>query len=266
MQTNLTIALAQLEITTDPAVNLSKAEVFTHQAASQGADIIVFPEMFMGLPTPDRPPIKIVEDCEHTFIDRLKTLSSEMDISITAGCWENCQDSQRVYNTAYTFSPKGGTIAAYRKMHLFDALSVRESDTMVPGTALPPVVEIAGIRVGFAICYDLRFPELFRYLSGQGAQLIIVPSGWYQGPMKEDHWLTLLRARAIENTLYVAGCNLIGSSFCGRSSLFDPFGVQLVSAGEEETLLLGKINANRIDIVRQKLPCLLNRRSDLLPG
>lgn len=112
---------------------------------------------------------------------------------------------------------------------------------MVPGTALPPVLEIAGIRVGFAICYDLRFPERFQYLSGQGAQLIIVPSGWYQGPMKEDHWLTLLRARAIENTLYVAGCNLIGSSFCGRSSPFDPFGVQLVSAGEEETLLLGKL-------------------------
>jgi predicted amidohydrolase len=137
---------------------------------------------------------------------------------------------------------------------------------MVPSNSLPPVIEIAGIRVGFAICYDLRFPELFRYLSGQEAQLIIIPSAWYQGPMKEDHWLNLLRARAIENTIYVAGCNLTGPSFCGRSSLFDPFGVQLVSAGEEETLLLGKINANRIDIVRQKLPCLLNRCSDLLPG
>jgi len=266
MQTNLTIALAQVEIATDPAVNLRKAEVFTQQASSQGADITVFPEMFMGLPTSDRPPIKIVEENEYAFIKQLKTLSSEMDISITAGCWEKCQDSQRVYNTAYTISPEGRTIAAYRKMHLFDALSVRESDTMVPGNSLPPVIEIAGIRVGFAICYDLRFPELFRYLSGQEAQLIIIPSAWYQGPMKEDHWLNLLRARAIENTIYVAGCNLTGPSFCGRSSLFDPFGVQLVSAGEEETLLLGKINANRIDIVRQKLPCLLNRRSDLLPG
>jgi predicted amidohydrolase len=137
---------------------------------------------------------------------------------------------------------------------------------VMPGTSLPPVVEIAGIRVGFAICYDLRFPELFRYIAGQGAQLIIVPSAWYQGPMKKDHWLTLLQARAIENTLYVAGCNLIGPSFCGCSSLFDPFGVKLASAEEEETLLLGKINADRIDMVRQKLPCLLNRRSDLLPG
>jgi predicted amidohydrolase len=84
--------------------------------------------------------------------------------------------------------------------------------------------------------------------------------------MKEDHWLNLLRARAIENTFYVAGCNLIGPSFCGRSSLFDPFGVQLAGAGEEEALLVGKINADRIDVVRKKLPCLLNRRRDLLPG
>lgn len=85
MQTDFTIALAQVEIASDPAVNLSKAKVFTQQAASQGADIIVFPEMFMGLPTPDRSPIKIVEDNEHTFIKQLKTLSSEMDINITAG-------------------------------------------------------------------------------------------------------------------------------------------------------------------------------------
>ena len=266
MQTILTIALAQLEIATDPAVNFDKAEIFTQQAASQGADIIVFPEMFMGLPTPDRPPIKIVEDDENTFIERLKNLSSEMGIGITAGCWENYEDSQLVYNTAYTISPEGRTIAAYRKMHLFDALSVRESDTMAPGNVLPPVIQIAGIRIGFAICYDLRFPELFRYLSDQGAQLVIIPAAWYQGPMKEDHWLNLLRARAIENTFYVAGCNLIGPSFCGRSSLFDPFGVQLAGAGEEETLLIGKINADRIDVVRNKLPCLLNRRRDLLPG
>jgi predicted amidohydrolase len=121
-----------------------------------------------------------------------------MDINITAGCWEKSQDSQRVYNTAYTISPEGRTIAAYRKLHLFDALSVRESDTMVSGNALPPVVEIAGIQIGFAICYDLRFPELFRYLACQGAQLIIVPSAWYQGPMKEDHWMNLLRARPLK--------------------------------------------------------------------
>jgi predicted amidohydrolase len=149
---------------------------------------------------------------------------------------------------------------------LFDALNLRESDLVMPGDELPPVIDIAGLKIGFATCYDLRFPEIFRYLSGQGAQLIIMPSAWYQGAMKETHWLTLLAARALENTLYMAGCNLIGPGFCGRSALFDPFGVQLANAGEAETLLIGKISTDRIDSVRQKLPCLKNRRSDLFPA
>jgi predicted amidohydrolase len=265
MHNELTIAMAQLEITPDPIANLKKGEVFARQAAAQGADMIVFPEMFMGHPDPDCPPAKIIEKDKGTFIEGLKVLALETELTVTAGCWEASQDNQRAYNTIYTLSPEGKMIAAYRKIHLFDALSVRESDLMMPGDGLPPVIDIAGIRVGFAICYDLRFPELFRYLSGQGAQLVIVPSAWYQGPMKEDHWLTLLRARAIENTLYVAGCNLIGPSFCGRSSLFDPFGVPLTDAGEDESLLFGKVSNDRVDAVRQKLPCLQNRRSDLFP-
>ena len=156
-------------------------------------------------------------------------------------------------------------VASYRKLHLFDALSVRESDIMAPGKSLPPVVDVGGILVGLTICYDLRFPELFRYLAGQGAQLVIVSSAWYQGPMKEDHWLTLLRARAIENTCYVAGCNLVGPAFCGRSTLFDPFGVPLAGAGEEPALIFGQVSAGRVAAVRQKLPALENRRRDLLP-
>jgi predicted amidohydrolase len=264
MQANLTIALAQLEITPHPSGNFAKAEITALQAASRGADVLVFPEMFMGLPGPDYGPAKIVEKDSGVFVERLRSLASKAELTIIAGCWEAGADNRRVYNTAYTFSPKGHILAVYRKMHLFDALSIRESDTMLPGDALPPVVEIGGIRVGFAICYDLRFPELFRYLASQKAQLVVVPSAWYQGPMKEVHWLTLLRARAIENTFYVAACNLIGPSFCGRSCLFDPFGVLLAGAGEEETLVLGEISTDRIESVRQKLPCLQNRRRDML--
>lgn len=266
MQPDLTIAMAQLKTTPQPAENLAKAETAVHQAVSRGADILVFPEMFMGLPTPKYPPAKIAVTDGGAFLKGLKSLATQAALTISAGCWEVGPDHGRAYNTVYTISPQGRTLAAYRKTHLFDALSVRESDTMAPGHALPPVVEISGIRVGLAICYDLRFPELFRYLAGQGAQLVIVPSAWYQGPMKEDHWLTLLRARAIENTFYVAGCGLIGPSFCGRSALFDPFGVPLANAGEEEELLMGEVNAGRIDGVRRKLPCLQNRRRDLLPG
>jgi predicted amidohydrolase len=216
--------------------------------------------MFMGLPSVERPPHRIAGDDGGAFAKGLAALAVKTGIHITAGCWEAGPDHRRVYNVAQTFSPEGRTPAAYRKVHLFDALNVRESETMAPGDALPPVLDVAGTRVGFAICYDLRFPELFRHLAVQGAQVIVVPSAWYQGPVKEVHWTTLLQARAIENTLYVAGCNLVGASFCGRSALFDPFGIQVIGAGEGEELLVGTVCADRISAVRKKLPSLENRR------
>jgi deaminated glutathione amidase len=259
----ITIALAQLENTPDPTLNLQKAKAAAHEAMRRGARMIVYPEMFMGLPSSGRPPARIALDDGGAFLKGLAALAVETGLWITAGCWEAIPGNSRVYNTAYTISPHGETIAAYRKIHLFDALNVRESDTMAPGQALPPFAEICGIKVGFAICYDLRFPELFRYLALQGIQLVILPSAWYQGAVKEEHWLTLLRARAIENTFYVAGCNLVGPAFCGRSALFDPFGIQFAGAGEEESVITGIIDPDRIEAVRSKLPSLRNRRTSI---
>ena len=110
--------------------------------------------------------------------------------------------------------------------------------------------------------YDLRFPELFRYLALQGADLIIVPAAWYAGTLKEDHWLTLLRARAIENTCYVAGVNLTGPVFCGRSVVFDPFGVVVADAGENVKLLVAQLDPERVKEVRTKLPTLTHVRPE----
>ncbi|MGB5984474.1 MAG: carbon-nitrogen hydrolase family protein [Desulfobacterales bacterium] len=264
MKNQLTLALAQVEPNPDPAANLEKAASFARRAAARNAHLIVFPEMFMGLPTADRSPAQIASADQGGFISGLGTLAAETGLHIMAGCWEAGPEAGKVYNTAMTLSPQGETLAAYRKLHLFDALSVKESDTMLPGDALPEVLEINGVRVGVGICYDLRFPEFFRYLAEQGAQAVLLPSAWYQGPMKEAHWLTLLRARAIENTLYVAGCNLVGPAFCGRSAAFDPFGVPLAGAGEVETLIEFAVEPQRVEAVRQKLPALQNRRRDLL--
>ncbi len=266
MKKKLSIALGQLEISTDPAKNIEKVTAMADQAASGGADWVVFPEMTMGLPVPDRRPIDIITADSGAFVEGVMAVARQTGQIITVGGWEAGPDDRRAYNTVYTIAPDGRILAAYRKIHLFDALSVCESDVMTRGATLPPVIDLSGIRIGFAICYDLRFPELFRYLADQGVHLVIVPSAWYQGPMKEDHWLTLLRARAIENTIYVAGCNLVGSAFCGRSIVFDPFGVPLAGAGEEETLVISDIRPKRVAAVRDKLPCLKNRRRDLLPG
>ncbi len=260
MKNGFIIAMAQVESSPNPRANLEKARTISDQAAARGADLLVFPEMFMGLPAPERPPARIAAEDKGEFSKGLAAVAAGAGLFIAAGCWEEGPQSGRAYNVARIFSPAGQTVAAYRKVHLFDALSVRESDTMAPGDALPPVVEIAGVQVGVAICYDLRFPELFRHLALQGAQVIVLPSAWYQGPVKEVHWTTLLQARAIENTLYVAGCNLVGGAFCGRSALFDPFGIQAVGAGEGEELITGSVDPERIRAVRKKLPSLDNRR------
>lgn len=261
MDTRLTVALAQVEGHPDPRRNLRKARALVREAAERGAHLFVLPEMFMGLPTPERPPAQLARE-EGVFFQRMIASMAQLaGLYIAVGCWEEGPTPELAYNTARLFSPAGEIVASYRKIHLFDALSVRESDTMAPGDEPPPVVTAAGMKVGLAICYDLRFPEIFRYLAAAGAQLILVPSAWYQGPVKELHWTTLLQARAIENTLYVAGCNLVGGSFCGRSAVFDPFGIPLAGAGETEELLFATASSGRIEAVRAKLPALENRRA-----
>jgi predicted amidohydrolase len=263
MDVAVTLALGQVEGSSDPVRNLETARRYAQASAEEGAQILVFPEMFMGLPTPGHPPVRLLRDTALNFFEDLARTAQSFRISIVAGIWEPSPDPDRAYNTAVVLGPEGETLAAYRKLHLFDALNVRESTTMVAGDQPPPVVLLHGLRVGLAICYDLRFPELFRYLADQGAEAVLVPSAWYQGSMKEDHWLTLLRARAIENTFYVAGCNLIGASFCGRSTVFDPFGVPVASAGEGEDLVTARLSSQRVRSVREKLPSLQNRRKDL---
>jgi predicted amidohydrolase len=264
MEVQLRIALGQVSADRQPAKNIAAAGDLARRAAAGGAGLLVLPEMFMARPTADNPPAKLAAADGGRFRDALAQIAAENGLFVVAGGWEASTQPGRAFNTLFAFSPRGRLAAAYRKLHLFDALSLRESDTLVPGAALPPVIDCGGIRLGFAICYDLRFPELFRYLAGQGAQLVIVSAAWYQGVMKEDHWLTLLRARAIENACYVAGCDLVGSPFCGRSTLFDPFGVPLAGAGEEPALIFGTVSAARVAAVREKLPALNHRRRDLL--
>jgi predicted amidohydrolase len=134
---------------------------------------------------------------------------------------------------------------------------------MTGGTTAPPLFSLNNVQVGLAICYDLRFPELFRNLALRGADAVVVPSAWYAGPLKEDHWLTLLRARAIENTIYICGANLAGPPFSARSAIYDPFGAPVAGSGEDETLVCGTIQQSRVEEVRAKLPSLTHVREGL---
>ena len=259
------LALVQPEITADKASNLQLAVRTIRDAANRKTDLIVFPEMFMALPAGDESLASQAEPLDGPFVLALAEVARAHAVNVICGIWEHAPNATRVFNTVVAITSAGKLAATYRKLHLFDALSVRESDQMLRGEEHPPVLTLGSTRVGLAICYDLRFPELFRDLVDRGADVIVVPSAWYAGPFKEDHWLTLLRARAIENTVYVAAANLTGRAFAGRTSLIDPFGVVKATANEGADVVFGETSASRITEVRKKLPTITHRRTDLYP-
>lgn len=264
MENDLKIALAQVAIDPAPERNLDTARNTAMEAVRLGVDLLVFPEMFMALPVKDAALSRVAESpADGPFTSALAAIAREHRIHIIAGIWEKTPDEKRVKNTAVFLSDEGALLTAYSKLHLFDALNIRESDTMAAGDTAAAIVTVKGFNIGLAICYDLRFPELFRDLAQREADLVIVPAAWYAGPLKEAHWHTLLCSRAIENTFFVAGANTTGTAFCGRSAVFDPFGVMKASAGESDELLIASLAKRRIQEVRKKLPSLSHRRREL---
>jgi predicted amidohydrolase len=260
----LRISLAQVTGSESPAKNLEIAGKYIRSAAQEGANLIVFPEMFMALPSQQTPLAQIAEPLDGNFVSGLGHLAKEYNLHVISGVWEQLTDETgKAGNCAIVLDNHGSLLAAYRKIHLFNALNVRESDLMEGGNTPPPIFSINGLKLSIAICYDLRFPELFRNAAQQHVDGVVVPSAWYAGPMKETHWLTLLRARAIENTMYAVGVNLCGTSFCGRSTAYDPFGACQCDGGETENLVSFTMTKRRVTEVRQKLPSLANSRSEL---
>lgn len=264
MENTLKVGICQVEGSPSLQENLEKAHKYFYMAADKGIDLLVFPEMFMAVPGNGIFPSDVAPH-ENSFLSHMTAMSRNFHISCIVGSWEPSDDRKRPYNTACVISQNGDIIARYRKIHLFDALKITESRITSPGPTPPPVVKIKNMNVGIAICYDLRFAEIFRHLTTNGADVIVVISAWYGGIGKEDHWLTMLRARAIEYTCYIVGCNMVGSKFCGRSAVFDPFGISLGDAGEIETLLDTTLKKDRIISVRERLPVLKHRRMDILP-
>lgn len=257
------LGIAQIEACNTPEESLHKARDTVEQAARKGVDLLFFPEMFMAAPEKREEILRMAEPLDGEYVRELCQLAKGDNITLGAGVWEEVSGEDRVYNTFVLINSEGAIQSVYRKLHLFDALNVRESEFMIPGSEPPPIVQVQDFSLGPAICYDLRFPELFRHLALQGAQLILVPAAWYSGPLKEEQWLTLLQARAIENTVFVAGSGLVGSRFCTRSCVVDPFGVICLDAGEEEGLSTLDLSIQRLSRVRKKLPSLQHIRSDV---
>jgi predicted amidohydrolase len=258
-----TLALAQLAArpTVDESLDAVKAAVAG--ARRDGADLLILPEAFMrSFGRAGESLVPVAETLDGPFVHALRGLAAEHDVTIVAGMYETAT-GERVHNTVVVVDRDGGVAASYRKLHLYDAFGVRESERFVAGTELPPVVTIAGHRVGIMTCYDLRFPELARALVDQGATLLVVPAAWFAGPLKEEHWTVLLRARAIENTVFVAGVGQPGPAFVGRSALVDPLGVVRAELGDREELRTVDIDWSLLDDARRRLPSLEHRRFDV---
>jgi predicted amidohydrolase len=172
-------------------------------------------------------------------------------------------DGGRVYNTVVAVGADGSLLGSYRKIHLYDAFGDRESARIQPGDGRTMVFPLAGFKVGVMTCYELRFPEIARHLAERGAEVLLLPAAWVRGPAKELHWETLARARAIENTAYVAACGQVSDRYCGLSAIYDPMGIAVVSGGETEELVVGDVSRERLETVRAKNPSLAMRRPDV---
>lgn len=262
------LALCQIPVSSRPDVNLKRVRLAVHNAKEQGADLAVFPEATQIRFGSDL--AAAAEPLDGEFCSGLAEEARHYGIALVAGVFEPAPDG-RVYNTAVAYDGTGELVAAYRKLHLFDAFGQRESDTVAPG-AETVSCELGGMRAGLEICYDLRFPELSRALTLAGATILLVPASWASGLFKEEHWVTLVRARAIENTVWVAAVgqvpdpdehthrNLAG---IGRSMLVDPFGVVRADLGPAPRVVVTEVDPELVGEVRRTVPSLANRRADV---
>ena len=258
------LGLAQVAITGDKPSNLEKIAGATREASSRGAGLVVFPEASMfHFGKPNDPLAPASEPLDGTFVRTLQSLARTHKVWILAGMFERIDGDTRVYNTLVLLRDDGELHGFYRKIHLYDAFGYRESDRIAPGDGKTLSFELGGVRFGALTCYDLRFPELARHLTREGAQALLLPTAWLSGPLKEMHLLTLLRARAIENTVYLGAADQCPPGYCGNSVLYDPLGVAVASLGEAPGVIVGEVDPARVDIARATNPSLANSRVDL---
>lgn len=260
------IALGQLAASARKEENLEAARRAIRDARGAAADLLLLPEVFMAFLTPRSgiAPATVAEPLDGPFVSALGREARAHHLYVGCGVWEAAPGERtRAHNTAVLLGPDGALLLSYRKTHMYDAFRFRESDLTVPGDRAPRTVRTPLGTLGMLVCYELRFPELARMLALDGADVILLPSAWIAGPLKEAHWSTLVAARAIENTVFVAAADQAGETRVGCSHLVDPMGVVVASGGETEGLIFGDVDLARVVEVREKLPSLRQRREEI---
>jgi predicted amidohydrolase len=262
---HVTITLVQMDcLLGKPAENFARAQEFVAEAARRGSDLVLLPELWSTAYDLERAAghaAPLAADASGGgWFGRLAQLAQRHGVWLAGSILE--AQAGRHYNCLAVYSPAGELAAAYRKLHLFRLM--QEEQYLAPG---PEAVcaDLPWGKTGLAICYDLRFPELFRGYALVGARLILLPAEWPHP--RRAHWRTLLRARAIENQCFVAACNRVGeskgSAFFGASALIDPWGEALIEGGESEALLTVTVDLDQVDGARRRIPVFEDRRPDV---
>jgi len=248
--------------------NLAEVEELIDLAVRQGAELVCLPENFpfMGEEAEKLAQAETIAQKTEKF---LKRITQRFQITLLAGGFPVPTTDGKVYNTAVLIDANGQELTRYQKVHLFDVNlpdgnTYRESNTVMAGNVLPPVYDSPELgNLGLSVCYDVRFPELYRHLSQKGAEVLFVPAAFtaYTG---KDHWEVLLKARAIENTCYViapaqTGCHYGRRNTHGHAMILDPWGAVLADAGDKPGVAIAEIDPVRLEQVRRQMPSLKHR-------
>lgn len=265
------VGIVQLSSGEDKEENLNRICGYIQEAAENGARLVVLTENMNVIAGASLPASDFAEDESGETYQRISDAAKRLGVYIHGGSWaEKIPGDSRVYNTSFLFSPKGELLAKYRKLHTFDIIlptgkAVRESEEVAAGDSIVTVETELGV-FGLAICYDLRFPEVYRLMAERGAQILFNPSN-FTLPTGKDHWEPLLRARAIENSCYMIAPNQIGRNArlttFGSSMVIDPWGTVIARAKEEPGVTMAEIDLDYLNRVRARMQTLENRRTDI---
>jgi len=253
------VAMGQFAVSREWQENAAICLDLMARAEAGGADLLVLPEGVLArdIADPDLV-LKAAQPLDGPFLTQLlaksqgSALTTMMSVHVPT-------EGDKALNVLVALR-NGEIIAAYEKLHLYDAFAMQESQRVNPGAVIPPLVEVAGMKVGLMTCYDVRFPELARRLALDGAEVLVLPAAWVKGPLKEMHWELLTTARALENTCYMVAVGECGPRNIGNSLVVDPLGVAIAKAPESTALVFAELDPQRIAYARSVLPVLENRR------
>ncbi|MEV0295200.1 carbon-nitrogen hydrolase family protein [Nocardia sp. NPDC050710] len=257
------VAVVQFAPGTEPSDNLAVLREHVRTAAERGAMVVVAPEYSMFAVTRlDERVVAVAEQLTGPFATGLGAIAAEFGVYLVAGMVEQVEPgADRIRNTLVAFDPAGTLITRYRKVHLYDAFGYLESDVVQAGAIeTPATFTVGAVTFGMQTCFDLRFPEGFRRIAAAGAQVLLLPAQWIPGPAKVDQWTTLVRARAIESTVYVAAADQAAPRGAGASMIVDPTGRVLAELGDEPGVLSADIDLEYLATVRITNPSLALRR------